>query len=100
MCEARNLPIAAIAEYRPIICGDVPVRREYRCSLCRRTVTVNRISKVGMFEARACVRGLVRAASNSTGARNERPAGSFVSNPADGGHNGSRKRKDASRPVP
>jgi hypothetical protein len=35
--------MAFVAEYRPMMCGDVPVRREYQCRLCRAKVMVDRI---------------------------------------------------------
>jgi hypothetical protein len=43
LCEACSLPMAFVAEYRPMMCGDVPVRREYQCRLCRAKVMVDRI---------------------------------------------------------
>ncbi|MEA3132889.1 MAG: hypothetical protein QOG17_735 [Gammaproteobacteria bacterium] len=43
LCEACNLPMAFVAEYRPMMCGEVPVRREYQCRLCHATVMVDRI---------------------------------------------------------
>jgi hypothetical protein len=35
--------MAFVAEYRPMMCGEVPVRREYQCRLCHATVMVDRI---------------------------------------------------------